>query len=345
MSLGGDPRLSARAPVRLGRAALLVALLTVLVPSMAYTGVVMTENAFYPVFLLSVLPDRPGGPRADARRTRRSRWSASGSSRSRGSRASRWSARTSAALVLYALTGRLSERRAYLRAFVPTARRDRVASLAPPSPRSRAGTARSAGSELARDVRRSSTRARSRSGSSSCRRTGALRRGRPGCRDGGHDRSRTFAAGARSRCGCSPPSRFRRSLAMLAQRLVRQRIARRRRDREPQRALRLLRRSRCPSSGFALDARAPAAAAAAWSPRPVLLLARPADRRLEYNAGFQSLALLPWVELSVSTGSRSSSSAASLALGAGVLTHAMSSPRTPRWIWLAVGRVADESSG
>ena len=37
------------------RAALLVALLTVLVPSMSYTGVVMTENACYPVFLLSVL--------------------------------------------------------------------------------------------------------------------------------------------------------------------------------------------------------------------------------------------------------------------------------------------------
>ena len=35
--------------------ALLVAAMSVLVPSMAYTGVVMTENAFYPVFLLSVL--------------------------------------------------------------------------------------------------------------------------------------------------------------------------------------------------------------------------------------------------------------------------------------------------
>ena len=33
----------------------LVAAMTVLVPSMAYTGVVMTENAFYPVFLLAVL--------------------------------------------------------------------------------------------------------------------------------------------------------------------------------------------------------------------------------------------------------------------------------------------------
>ena len=34
---------------------LIVALFTVLVPSMSYTGVVMTENAFYPAFLLSVL--------------------------------------------------------------------------------------------------------------------------------------------------------------------------------------------------------------------------------------------------------------------------------------------------
>jgi hypothetical protein len=37
------------------RLALAVAALTVLVPSMAYTGVVMTENAFYPLFLWTVL--------------------------------------------------------------------------------------------------------------------------------------------------------------------------------------------------------------------------------------------------------------------------------------------------
>ncbi|HET7515429.1 MAG TPA: glycosyltransferase family 39 protein [Gaiella sp.] len=37
------------------RASVLVAAMTVLVPSMAYTGALMTENAFYPVFLLSVL--------------------------------------------------------------------------------------------------------------------------------------------------------------------------------------------------------------------------------------------------------------------------------------------------
>ncbi|HET6616326.1 MAG TPA: hypothetical protein VFH69_00785 [Gemmatimonadota bacterium] len=36
------------------RASLVVSAMSVLVPSMAYTGVVMTENAFYPVFLFSV---------------------------------------------------------------------------------------------------------------------------------------------------------------------------------------------------------------------------------------------------------------------------------------------------
>jgi Dolichyl-phosphate-mannose-protein mannosyltransferase len=36
-------------------ASFLAAAMTILVPSMAYTGVVMTENAFYPVFLLAVL--------------------------------------------------------------------------------------------------------------------------------------------------------------------------------------------------------------------------------------------------------------------------------------------------
>ena len=53
---GGGARVPACTPVRSQRrAALLVALFTVLVPSMSYTGVLMTENAFYPVFLLAVL--------------------------------------------------------------------------------------------------------------------------------------------------------------------------------------------------------------------------------------------------------------------------------------------------
>ena len=37
------------------RTSLVVAAMTVLVPSMAYTGVVMTENAFYPLFLWTML--------------------------------------------------------------------------------------------------------------------------------------------------------------------------------------------------------------------------------------------------------------------------------------------------
>ena len=37
------------------RAAIVVAAMTLLVPSMTYTGVVMTENACYPVFLLALL--------------------------------------------------------------------------------------------------------------------------------------------------------------------------------------------------------------------------------------------------------------------------------------------------
>jgi hypothetical protein len=55
MSLAAIPAyLLARMFVSQG-SALLVALFAVLVPSMSYTGVVMTENAAYPVFLLSVL--------------------------------------------------------------------------------------------------------------------------------------------------------------------------------------------------------------------------------------------------------------------------------------------------
>ena len=45
---------------------LLAALLAVAVPSMVYTGTLMTENAFYPAFLLVAL-----GARADARASRR----------------------------------------------------------------------------------------------------------------------------------------------------------------------------------------------------------------------------------------------------------------------------------
>ena len=76
------------------RISFLVAVMTVLVPSMAYTGVVMTENAFYPVFLLAVFLDHPDGADSLLQDVRRCPCSASASSRSRGSRVSRSSAHT-----------------------------------------------------------------------------------------------------------------------------------------------------------------------------------------------------------------------------------------------------------
>ncbi|HEY6113195.1 MAG TPA: glycosyltransferase family 39 protein, partial [Gaiellaceae bacterium] len=55
MSLAAVPAFFlARRVVRDGLA-LLAALMSVAIPSMAYTGTVMTENAFYPLFLLAVL--------------------------------------------------------------------------------------------------------------------------------------------------------------------------------------------------------------------------------------------------------------------------------------------------
>ena len=55
MSLAAIPAYALARMFVLQRSALLVAVMTVLVPSMAYTGVVMTENAFYPVFVLALL--------------------------------------------------------------------------------------------------------------------------------------------------------------------------------------------------------------------------------------------------------------------------------------------------
>jgi hypothetical protein len=97
----------------------LVAAMTVLVPSMTYTGVVMTENAFYPVFLLAVL--------LIARAVR----SPSIANQALALVGLGLVAFTRiqgialvggylAAIVLYALTSR-SERGAYVRRFIPTA--------------------------------------------------------------------------------------------------------------------------------------------------------------------------------------------------------------------------------
>ena len=55
MSLAAVPAFFLARRVVSDRLALLAALLTVAVPSLAYTGTVMTENAFYPLFLLVAL--------------------------------------------------------------------------------------------------------------------------------------------------------------------------------------------------------------------------------------------------------------------------------------------------
>lgn len=102
------------------RAAVLVAAMTVLVPSMAYTGVVMTENAFYPVFLLATLliaraVQHPTAPRqalaigglALVAFTRIQGLALVGA--------------YLLAIVIFALTGAPSERRSYVRRFACTA--------------------------------------------------------------------------------------------------------------------------------------------------------------------------------------------------------------------------------
>ena len=112
------------------RASVIVAAMTVVVPSMSYTAVVMTENAFYPVFLLAVLMI------ARAVRTP-----------SIGNQALALAGlglvaftriqglalvgAYVAGIVIQALTGSRSERGGYLRRFVPTAA---VAVLVPLAP-------------------------------------------------------------------------------------------------------------------------------------------------------------------------------------------------------------------
>ena len=55
MSLGRLPGIPARAPRRAARGALAAAALAVAIPPMVYVGTLMTENAFYPVFLVARL--------------------------------------------------------------------------------------------------------------------------------------------------------------------------------------------------------------------------------------------------------------------------------------------------
>jgi hypothetical protein len=113
------------------RASLLVATFTVLVPSMSYTGVVMTENAFYPVFLLSVLliARVVREPTASNQAVALMGLGLVAFTRIQGVALA---AAYLGALALYAVTGPASERRRYLARASPTVVVVVVASLAPP---------------------------------------------------------------------------------------------------------------------------------------------------------------------------------------------------------------------
>jgi hypothetical protein len=113
------------------RSALLVALFTVLVPSMSYTGVVMTENAFYPVFLLAVLliARAVREPSAANQAFALLGLGVVAFTRIQGLALV---AAYVAALGLYALTGAASERRRYLARISPTVVLVVLASLIPP---------------------------------------------------------------------------------------------------------------------------------------------------------------------------------------------------------------------
>ena len=113
------------------RAALLVALLTVLVPSMSYTGVVMTENACYPVFLLSVLLLARAVRRPSASNQALALVGLGVLAFTRIQGVALVGAYL-AALGLYAMTGAVSERRRYLVRVSPTVGLVVLASLLPP---------------------------------------------------------------------------------------------------------------------------------------------------------------------------------------------------------------------
>jgi hypothetical protein len=104
--------------------------MTVLVPSMAYSGVVMTENAFYPVFLLSILFIARGVRRPTLGRQAVALLGLGLVAFTRVQGLALVGAYL-LAIVIYALTGPSAERRSYLRRFTPTAMLLLVASLAP----------------------------------------------------------------------------------------------------------------------------------------------------------------------------------------------------------------------
>ena len=113
------------------RPALLVALFTVLVPSMGYTGVVMTENACYPIFLLSVfLITR--AVRAPSITNQACAWLGLVILAFTRIQGGALAGAYVAALALYALTSPASERRPYLARIGPTVALVLLAALAPP---------------------------------------------------------------------------------------------------------------------------------------------------------------------------------------------------------------------
>ena len=102
------------------RSSLLVAALTLLVPSLSYTGAVLTENAFYPLFLLALL----GIARAVRRPTVGTQalaLVALGLVASTRIQGVALLAGYAGAVLTYALTTSRTDRLPYLRRFVPTA--------------------------------------------------------------------------------------------------------------------------------------------------------------------------------------------------------------------------------
>jgi hypothetical protein len=112
------------------KASLVVAAMTVLVPSMAYTGVVMTENAFYPVFLLAVLLIARSVQRPTAGRQALALVGLGLVAFTRIQGLALVGAYLLAAAI-YAATSASAERRAYVRRFAPTGVLLLVAPLAP----------------------------------------------------------------------------------------------------------------------------------------------------------------------------------------------------------------------
>jgi hypothetical protein len=112
------------------RSSILVATLTVLVPSMTYTGVLMTENAFYPVFLLALLLIARALRSPSLGNQALALFGLGLVAMTRIQGVALVGAYV-AAIAVYALTALRGERAAYLRRFAPTAALLVVLSLAP----------------------------------------------------------------------------------------------------------------------------------------------------------------------------------------------------------------------